>query len=136
MAKTTSAKQIVKKTLLSHPLPKSKNGTEPVFVYGTLRSENTRKQAIGIRIPVYKAEAEGEVKQEGEYSTISFLRGGHVEGDVMNLTHSQLKKVDKWEEEYTRHPVRLKDGTVAWAYSRKPWFNTKGKPTKEHPSYQ
>lgn len=107
---------------------------DKVFVYGTLRDPETRKRALGENVPTEKAEAKGEVKEEGEYSTIH-QGDGVVRGEVMRLTKSQIKKLDDWENEYTRHIVYLKDGSRAYAYSRKPEYNSNGKKVDELLSY-
>lgn len=73
----------------------SPEGTQPVFVYGTLRDAKTREKALGEKIGTEKTEAEGEAKKEGEFSTIVPSEGKKTEGEVMQLTPKQIKKLAK-----------------------------------------
>lgn len=111
----------------------SPEGTQPVFVYGTLKDATTRKEALGEEVSTEKAKALGEEKQSGEYSTIEPSTDKNVEGEVMQLSADQIKKLDSWESDYERKEITLEDGTKAWAYSRKPEINAEGKPAVQQP---
>jgi gamma-glutamylcyclotransferase (GGCT)/AIG2-like uncharacterized protein YtfP len=95
------------------------DATIPVFVYGTLKRAKTRKEAIGREVPVIPEVDYGERKVSVKLTGDTYpdvVRGGETKGDLMLLTSAEVKKLDRWEEKYTRRATKLADGTEAWEY--------------------
>lgn len=105
-----------------------KEGTQRVFVYGTLQDAATRKKALGEDVTAKRTTIPGFTKQEGEFSTIEKGKG-EVKGQMLELTPEQVAKLDKYEEKYDRQEIR----PGVFAYVRKSDVNEKGQ-DKNRPS--
>lgn len=98
---------------------------EKVFVYGTLRKSEIRKQVTGRTIPIGIFD-----KIQGfELSTVNYGKYTYpalmtrlgskeiVEGEIIDVTENELIMLDQYEGElYQRKKVILESGIEAWVY--------------------
>jgi gamma-glutamylcyclotransferase (GGCT)/AIG2-like uncharacterized protein YtfP len=99
--------------------PVVKEGVKKVFVYGTLKDAETRKQALGEDVTTTSAETTGKVKDVGDGYTTLESGEDKVPGQVMELSPQQLEKLDKYENKYQREEITLANGEKAFAYKLK-----------------
>lgn len=97
----------------------------PVFVYGTLLDEDTRKKLFGREIFLTSdvlpyVENNAYKTPEGKaFHTVDPVRAGAVSGKVLYLNEKELEKLDRWEDQYRRRVKVLKSGKRAWVYALK-----------------
>lgn len=92
--------------------------THEVFVYGTLRASTVRRVVIGRRVDVRPAILDGFQRRQ---LNIEPSDVGHVEGEVLEVTSEELRRLDRYERlgiRYERVRLPLRDGSEAWVYRR------------------
>lgn len=96
-----------------------------VFVYGILKDDLVRTRTIGRYVVTRKAILEGynassQLEIEGKYYDVAIPdKSSKLEGLVMNLSSSEIIKLDEWETNaYKRMLIKLVDGTNAWVYTK------------------
>jgi len=96
-----------------------------LFVYGTLLDPDIQMNIIGRRIKGVKDRLRGYKKiwrqfSCGVYPDLIECDGNEVDGEILDLSISELKKCDQYEgHEYFQLPVKLKSGIQAIAYKGK-----------------
>jgi gamma-glutamylcyclotransferase (GGCT)/AIG2-like uncharacterized protein YtfP len=100
---------------------------EKLFVYGTLRDTDIRRELTGKGYFVAaSAMLQGFVMEQlnldGEtYPIIRFTGNPEdtIQGEVLDVDHNDLLAFDVYEgPEYTRERVKLENGMVAWTYCK------------------
>ena len=91
-----------------------------IFVYDTLLVPATVRKAIGRQVKEVPATLPNfkRLHKKG-YGYLVYEKGAKVEGATMELTRGEVATLDSWESKYKRTPVKLEDGTDAWAYELK-----------------
>ena len=92
-------------------------GRHDVFVYKTLKRQHVRTQALGHKMPDGPATAllgYMEVERAG-WPTLEVASGRRVTGELLEVSDSDLIKLDEWEFRYRRIRVLTLAGP-AWAY--------------------
>lgn len=102
-------------------VPINKEGKQKVFVYGTLRDEATRTEALGEKVKSVPGVAPNEKKIDIQtFPEIEHEEGRNLRGDVIEVTPEQIKKLDSWEEKYERDVITLDNGDKAYVYKLNP----------------
>jgi gamma-glutamylcyclotransferase (GGCT)/AIG2-like uncharacterized protein YtfP len=101
-------------------MEKKKEKKEKLFVYGQLKDHEIVKKVTGEDIVKKKAILNNfKVKgTEKEGRTLTTSPTAHARGDIIQVTPGDLKKLDDWEERYSRKRVKVQ-GHRAWAYFKK-----------------
>jgi len=97
---------------------------ENLFVYGTLRKPELRGQLTGRNIPGRLDKIQGFKLStvnygENEYPALKeeSTCKDSIEGEVIEVTESELKLLDQYEGElYQRKKFTLESGLVSWIY--------------------
>jgi len=98
---------------------------EKLFVYGTLRESEIQEKIIGRTIEGSEDTLSGyersETEIEGEtYPILVPNREGRIEGLVLSVNPSELRRIDEYETEaYRRIQVYLQSGERAWVYIKR-----------------
>jgi gamma-glutamylcyclotransferase (GGCT)/AIG2-like uncharacterized protein YtfP len=91
-----------------------------IFVYETLLDPDLVRKVVGRKIKEEKATLQNhKVVHEKGYGYLEWTKGSFVHGATMELIREEVAKLDAWESKYKRTPVKLEDGTDAWAYELK-----------------
>lgn len=101
-------------------LPSYAEGSQAVFVYGTLRHDLVRRLVIGREVESSPARLPGYRKQGLD---IRPEPGEVVEGERIDVVAEELRRLDRYERlgiRYERVRHRLADGSEAWVYRRMP----------------
>lgn len=89
-----------------------------LFVYATLKDKHTLVKALHeSKVPEYECctlPGFKEVK-DGEWPTLERNSKGRVEGDIIDVTPTEMKRLDAWETHYTRS-LAYTDGGQAYTY--------------------
>lgn len=95
---------------------------EEVFVYGTLLQPKYQKEAWG-RVVKGKPATLSDYKKyiivhnKEPFPVAVPEIGGMIQGRLLSLTLSELKKLDRYESSiYQRKKIILRDGVKAWMY--------------------
>lgn len=93
-----------------------------LFVFGTLTSPQTRKDAVGrdLKVLVERAYAPGMVEIQRRYAgqkwpTMVPMANMHTTGQILLVNDDDLKKLDKWEANYRRQTIATDRGDC-WTY--------------------
>lgn len=101
-------------------LPPYADGSQAVFVYGTLRHGLVRRLVIGRQVESSPARLPGYRRQGLD---IQPEPGAVVEGERIDVEVEELRRLDRYERlgiRYERVRHRLADGSEAWVYRRMP----------------
>ncbi len=96
-----------------------------LFVYGTLKDPQSRKQVLGRVVTGTPDALQGygmtQIEIGGEvYPALEPKARNIINGLVLQITDEELKKADDYETSaYKRNKVVLKSGTKAWVYLKK-----------------
>lgn len=99
---------------------------ENLFVYGTLKDPNVRKEVIGRVVEGHQDTLKGYKKSEIKIHDKVYPivvpcsdPGSSVKGLVFPVTPDELKLVDKYETDaYQRQKVVLRSRKSAWVYQK------------------
>ena len=98
---------------------------EKIFVYGTLSDPEVQKHVFGRVVSSVICVLDGykrsKILIDGDiYPIIIPRKKGKVLGSIIEVTTSELKKIDKYETSaYRRKKVVLKNNLVAWVYVKR-----------------
>ena len=91
-----------------------------LFVYQTLKDEKTIAEVLGHEKPEkpYTLKGYKKVAVTGRkgYDTLQPSDGDSVNGDIIECTKAEIKKIDEWEDEYERDSVGKIDNQLLFAY--------------------
>ena len=98
---------------------------DKIFAYGTLTDHKVQRQIFGRIITgsrdTLKGYKRSKIKIDGEiYPLICLDTKRRVNGFVIEVTKSELEKIDEYETDiYKREQVVLRSGISAWVYVRR-----------------
>lgn len=93
-----------------------------LFIYGTLADPKIQKEVWGRKIAgvcdILSGYKISEIEIDSEiYPLIIPSEAGKVDGLVIEVTDSELGKIDEYETSvYKRKRILLQSGTTAWVY--------------------
>lgn len=95
--------------------------TLPLFVYSTLRKRYlldrvAKDREVAELLALLHGWRRELLPERHGYYTIVPDPDGTVEGDVVRLTRTELRRTDAWETQYERRVVEMPDGSDAYAY--------------------
>ena len=106
-----------------------------LFVYQTLKDEKTIAEVLGHEKPEkpYTLKGYKKVAVTGRkgYDTLQPSDGDSVNGDIIECTKAEIKKIDEWEDEYERNSVGKIDNQLLFAYIYKQKEKSMTTPTVE-----